>query len=340
MKDASGDFSNQFCLFNGCAFGRHRGRRADTQHVRAVEGFAAAANQHRNVGSLTSAVRVQFVKHEELQPLRLINELSFLDTCEDQLQHHIVGQQDVRRILSDPISRLLVLLPRIAVIADQGFVISETTFQKFVELFLLAVGQCIHGIHDDGLKPAPCAMIQDMVHDRDDVGEAFAGTRTGGQHVRPVLGGNLNRLVLVQMQTHRTAEVVLVSLGSKDPCTVGMQHILLNELINRSARFKRRIQLQERFGPKEPLLHLLFNAFTHSLIRNADEAFRVVGVIRNHVSMKFKCVHQLCAESLTGFRSRLGRSSSRCYYRALFFSFKGSAALRRNSSRSDLRKSR
>ena len=67
----------------------------------------------RHVGALAAAVGVQLVEHEEPKILGLGNELALVGSGEDQLQHHVVREQDVGRVGDDPLAFLVLLLPRV-----------------------------------------------------------------------------------------------------------------------------------------------------------------------------------------------------------------------------------
>ena len=58
---------------------------------------------------------MQLVEHEELQTAGGSDELlAFLRAGQQQLQHHVVGQQDVRRGGEDPLALLVGLLTGVA----------------------------------------------------------------------------------------------------------------------------------------------------------------------------------------------------------------------------------
>jgi hypothetical protein len=58
-------------------------------------------HQHRHVGTLASPVGVEFVEHQEVQVLGGGDERSLLRPGEDQLEHDIIRQEDVRRLRDD-----------------------------------------------------------------------------------------------------------------------------------------------------------------------------------------------------------------------------------------------
>ena len=79
------------------AVARHGGGRADADDV-VAEGVATAPDEHRDVGALTAAIGVQLVEHEEPEAPGGSHEFAVLAAREQQLQHHVVREQDVGRI--------------------------------------------------------------------------------------------------------------------------------------------------------------------------------------------------------------------------------------------------
>ena len=71
-------------------------------------------NQESDVGPLATAVGVQFVKNEETQVLCLPHERALLRARKYELEHHVVGEQDVRRVGRDPCPLLFLLLAGVA----------------------------------------------------------------------------------------------------------------------------------------------------------------------------------------------------------------------------------
>ena len=69
-----------------------------------------------DVGTLAAAIGVQFVEHQESETRTVANDLAInvLLTGHQELEHHEVRQQDVRRIVGDPTTFLGVLLSCIA----------------------------------------------------------------------------------------------------------------------------------------------------------------------------------------------------------------------------------
>ena len=100
---------------------RHRRAGANAQQVRIAAAFAQPADQQRHVGALPAAVGVELVQYDELERrLALIDERKLVRPCQHQLQHHVVRQENVGRVLLQLLPPLLFLLAGIAGGGDQA----------------------------------------------------------------------------------------------------------------------------------------------------------------------------------------------------------------------------
>ena len=72
--------------------------------------LADAAHEQRDVGALAAAVGVQLVEDQEPQALGRLDQPFSYGPGEEQLEHHVVGEQDVRRAGDDRLA-LLVASP-------------------------------------------------------------------------------------------------------------------------------------------------------------------------------------------------------------------------------------
>src|SRR6185503_8206001 len=103
------------------------------------------------------------------------NQLSILGASEQELQHHVVGQQDIGRIAPDLLAFWPLLLPSEAPEPYGGFTVRVALFDKFPEFLGLAVGQRVHRIDHNRLDAAPRTVPKNVVNNGDDVGKALAG---------------------------------------------------------------------------------------------------------------------------------------------------------------------
>ena len=181
-EQALGHLGHGAPLLIGSAVVGHGGGGADADHV-VANGVAAAADQHRHVGPLAAPIGVQLVEHEEPEPLGRSHELAVLDAGEYQLQHHVIRQKHVRRVVAELFSRLTSFLSRVAGEPHRRLTLRIGCVDELSELLVLAVGEGVHRVDDDRLDAAPGAAAQHAVNDRHDVAKALAGTGAGRQHV-------------------------------------------------------------------------------------------------------------------------------------------------------------
>ena len=114
---------------------------------------------------------MKFVKYEKLQIGSGLHQLALIRACQDQFQHDIVGQENVRRIIKDFLSSFFPFLPGISA---KRYGERAACFQKFVQLQFLRVGKRVHGVHNNGFDALSRALLENRIDDGNDVGQAFA----------------------------------------------------------------------------------------------------------------------------------------------------------------------
>jgi hypothetical protein len=117
---------------------------------------------------------VEFVKHEKLQALGRPNEILLLWMSQQEFQHHIVGEEDVGRRGNDLLFFLLRFLSRVARERYGAFAVGLAVTEKLFEFPILAVGQRVHGIHNECLNPTPATAPKRVIDYGDDIREAFS----------------------------------------------------------------------------------------------------------------------------------------------------------------------
>ena len=121
-----------------------------------MQGILHPPHQQCDIGTLPAAVGVQLVQHQEAQPLCSFNQAMLLGTGQDQLQHHIVGEQDVGRVLDDLGLLGIVLLPGVGGEAHRLPAGRVAVAQELLQLAGLTVGQRVHRIdHNRRYSLAP-----------------------------------------------------------------------------------------------------------------------------------------------------------------------------------------
>jgi hypothetical protein len=109
---------------------------------------------------------VQFIQYQELQPIGVPDNclVPFVLPSHQQLQHHVVGQDDVGWVLHDSFPLFLVFLTGIAGVTDRPGVIGVVR-QEFFQFFLLAVRQSVHRVDNDSAD-ACCGVLLLIPDDR------------------------------------------------------------------------------------------------------------------------------------------------------------------------------
>ncbi len=133
----------------------------------------------------------------------------------------------------------------------------------FPEFVLRSVRQGVHRRDDDRLHSPARAPAENVVDDRDHVGEAFPGASAGGQNAIGASLGVANRLLLVLMEAQRT--------------TAGIGGIVLAE--NPGAALERRVELNEGLRPEDVTIEALVNISSEVFVLDVNEATDIPGLI-------------------------------------------------------------
>jgi len=198
---------------------------------------------------------VQLVEDEELQtPRHPDQRFAILRAGEHQLQHHVVGQQDVRRIIADLLAALFVLLPGVAGEGDGLLALAVAVPQILLQLVELAVDQGVHRVDDDrpdAFLRRGLALAQHPVDDGHDVGQRLAGARAGREDVGLPAIGCLDRLKLMAVQGERTpvAFRALPGFARLEDAGALLVEELAAQLRDGAARREERVERHPRVWP-------------------------------------------------------------------------------------------
>ena len=211
-----------------------------------VQGVAHPADEQRDIRALAAPVRVELVEHQEAQALRGLDQGAALFRAgEDQLQHDVVRQQDIRRIRHNAFLLFVGLLARVTLKRHRPSAVGIAQFQKLLEFAHLAIGQRVHGIDHDGLDAPAIATAQHVVDDGDNVGQALARAGASRQDVVVAALRRANGVFLVLVQPEFPANTAfgLVLVLPEDSPTLLVENTLIYESFNSAARLERRIEL-------------------------------------------------------------------------------------------------
>jgi hypothetical protein len=217
-----------------------------------LESLSCPAHQQGDVRALAATVGVELVEDQESQPGGGLDKLLVGEAGEQQLEHHVVGEQDVWRLGLDLFAPLRAVLAGIAREADGAAAAGKAVVEELLELLQLAVGEGIHRIDDDAVDaPGRCA-AKHRVDDRYDVGEALAGAGAGGDDVVAALAGGANRRGLMAMQPQWGTRIGRMFLTAEDPAALVIQNAVANEVVDPAAGLERRVERKVGLGPQQP----------------------------------------------------------------------------------------
>src|SRR5438045_2552251 len=98
---------------------------------------------------------MKLVEDEKWKVLGSVDQMmAILVSRQDQLEHDVIREQDVGRVLPDGLLLLLLLLARVLGKADAGLG-RNAMLEELLEFLLLAIRQRVHRIDDDRLNALP-----------------------------------------------------------------------------------------------------------------------------------------------------------------------------------------
>ena len=162
----------------------HGCRGADADKPVGREPFPHPPDQQGDIGPLPSPVGMQFIEDEKPEAGTVPDDLAVevILPGHQELEHHEVGQQDVRRVGRDALPFLVALLARVPLELDWARDVRPEVVEVLLEFLELAVRQRVHRVDDD--RPGPLggiviAFTQDCIDDGDEETERFARTCPG-----------------------------------------------------------------------------------------------------------------------------------------------------------------
>jgi hypothetical protein len=144
----------------------------------------------------------------------------------------------VRGVGDDLLALLVGLLTGVAGERHGPFTVRVAVIEELLELPVLAVGQGVHRVDDDGLYAASRSTSQDVVHHGDYVGKALARASAGRKAIVVPRTGRLDRLGLVTVQSQVFSRVVKPLLPAKYTSALLVQNTLRDQLVDRLARLE------------------------------------------------------------------------------------------------------
>ena len=134
--------------------------------------------------------------------MRSINKsLTLLRASQDQFQHDIVSQQDIRWIGHDAVFFLVIFLAGIPLKGDRAFSIWITEFKEFLQFAFLTVRQCVHRVNDDCLNSLTTPITQYVIDYWDDICEAFSRSSSCCKNIILTFSGCSDGIFLMLVQS-------------------------------------------------------------------------------------------------------------------------------------------
>ena len=96
-----------------------------TYWIRGARLPADPADEQGDVGALPAAIRVELVEDQEPEVGGGLDQPPLPRAREEQLEHHVVSQQDVGRVRDDRLALFVVLLARVPRERDRSLAIRE-----------------------------------------------------------------------------------------------------------------------------------------------------------------------------------------------------------------------
>jgi hypothetical protein len=169
--------------------------------------------------------------------------------------------------------------------------------QELCQFVVLAVGQGVHRVDDDGLNAFAGAALQNEINNGHDVCEALAGAGACRQHViRPLLC-DPSSIFLVRMEPHLLADAVRLLILAENVGALLVEQLLFDKVVNPRTWLKRRIELNQRLRPQHPFVQPLCYVGLNRLVVDIDEALNIAGVIADQLVAEIENIHVILESS-------------------------------------------
>jgi len=144
---------------------------------------------------------------------------------------------------------------------------------------MLAVGEGVHRVDDDGLDTLAGAASENVVHYRGDVREALAGARAGREYVVVTGAGDADSLGLVAVEPEGNARVIRALASAEDARAFAVEYALFDQIVDPIARLEGRVELYEGVGPEQAVVEASPDLVLDAGVLYPDEAAYVRSVI-------------------------------------------------------------
>jgi hypothetical protein len=112
------------------------------------------------------------------------------------------------------------------------------------------------------------------------------------------------RVCLLTVQLERLARARGIRLNTKGPTALGMKDAFANQLVDRGARLKRWVQLDERVRPEDACFELAANVLPDLRVMYLKEAPSISRVVVDQAMTKVENIHAATAILAIGTAGR------------------------------------
>ena len=226
-------------------------------------------------------------------------------TDQHVFEHHIVGQQNVRRIGQNPVAVLAAVLPCIARKCQRAV---RPILLEILQRLELTVDQRIRRIHNERAdRMFGRLVLEHVVHDWHEVGQALARSGAGGNKVRLVLSSSDNGLGLMFVKANVRPEKVRSLFPNR--ASDGEVGERIGWLIGG-------IELQHSVGPEFAARQHVLDEALDTLIANVDKALHVLAIFADDMVAQAKNIEghffssAMLSANLAGHRPDPPRTSA------------------------------
>jgi len=156
-------------------------------------------HEKSNIGTLTAPVCVEFVKNQEAEALGSLHKLAFIGAGEDQFEHDVVCEENIRRVRDDLLALLVALLTCVAPKRYGPLAVWIAVTQELRKFLELTIGQGVHRVNDDSLDALASFVFEHVVNYGDDIAQTLPGPRPRRKDIVSTFAGCVNGVELMSM---------------------------------------------------------------------------------------------------------------------------------------------
>ena len=227
---------------------------------------------------------MELIENEESEILADgIPDAALVVPSHQQLEHHVIGQQDVRRGTLDLVPKFSLGLTGVCLVVDRKGLTGAllVILSELVQLLDLGIDQGVHRIDENSLDAFASAIGKEIVEDTAEIGQRLSRARARGHDEAFWLSPQLQRMDLVGVEFKPLEDMVQLAVKGA----------VLDQISDSDVPLVGRIELNQGFGPESSLRQLRFDRFSDVVIVDVDEAVDVGSVAVDDFTMNLEDVH-------------------------------------------------